>query len=303
MDDITLNASKRLASLVSWYREMGVGDFVDDVPVDWLTRNDNGPGAHFKAPVTLGSPNPSLRPVSMTGSGTASGSSTPASAPQSRSALPTAPRRPLAQAPLQAPSPRGPSPGAGVVEHVNAASLNELRKQLEAFEGCGLSATAKNLCFYRGNPSARLMIVGEAPGPDEDRSGEPFVGPPGELLDLILAAIGLSSSDVHLTNLVYWRPPGNRKPSAREIAACAPFLRRQIDLVSPRALLVLGDTAARTLLRAEDGIMKTRGKWLEVNGEAGVIPARATLDPAYVLRVPASKRQVWQDFLEVKARL
>src|SRR5262249_49931557 len=118
-----------------------------------------------------------------------------------------------------------------------ATSLDDLRKRLARFDGCGLKATAKNLCFYRGSPATRLMIIGEAPGRDEDLEGRPFVGRAGQLLDKMLAAIGLGEADVHITNIVYWRPPGNRTPTPQEALVCRPFLERQIELVGPRLIL------------------------------------------------------------------
>ncbi len=180
---------------------------------------------------------------------------------------------------------------------VEAATLTELAAALEAFEGCALKTTAKNLCLFRGAEKARVMLIGEAPGREEDLEGKPFAGPPGELLDRMLAAISLGEADVHLTNLVYWRPPGNRKPTVQEVAACAPFLSRQIELVAPDVIVVLGDAAARQMFSTSDGIMKVRGKWREIDVAGCKIKAIATLDPAYVLRVPASKRQVWKDLL------
>src|SRR5262249_9753130 len=129
-----------------------------------------------------------------------------------------------------------------------AATLPELAATLERFEGCGLKATAKNLCFYRGPPRARLMLIGEAPGREEDLAGKPFVGRAGQLLDKMLAAIGLSDADVHITNIVYWRPPGNRTPTPLEAEACRPFLERQVELVAPELLVLLGGAAAKHVL-------------------------------------------------------
>lgn len=184
-----------------------------------------------------------------------------------------------------------------------AASLAELARELQAFEGCNLKATAKSLCLYRGAETAPLMIIGEAPGRDEDLAGKPFVGPAGQLLDRMLAAISLDESSVHITNVVYWRPPGNREPTPQETLACAPFLARQIELVAPKVILLMGGSAAKQLLATADGIMKLRGKWREIDAGGRMVPAMATLHPAYVLRAPASKRQVWRDLLAVRATL
>lgn len=192
------------------------------------------------------------------------------------------------------------SPGGGVPVKVEAATLTALGEALAQFEGCSLKATAKSLCLFRGAEKARIMVIGEAPGRDEDHAGQPFVGQPGQLLDRMLGAISLSPSDVHMTNLVYWRPPGNRKPTAQEVAACAPFLIRQIELVEPQILVLLGEATARQMLGSSEGIMKLRGKWRDAGIGGRSIKAIATLDPAYVLRAPSSKRQVWRDLLAIK---
>lgn len=178
-----------------------------------------------------------------------------------------------------------------------AASLSDLRARLEDFKGCGLKATAKTLCFFRGAERARLMLIGEAPGREEDLSGVPFVGPAGQLLDKMLAAIGLSDADVHITNTVYWRPPGNRTPSPQETLACRPFLDRQIELVQPDVIGLLGGAAANTVLGVPGGIMKLRGSWREIEVAGRRIKVMATLHPAFLLRSPANKRQAWRDML------
>ena len=145
-----------------------------------------------------------------------------------------------------------------------AATLDELAATLADFDGCSLKATAKNLCFYRGAPKARLMLIGEAPGRDEDLEGKPFVGRAGQLLDKMLAAIGLSEADVHITNIVYWRPPGNRTPTPQEAQVCRPFLERQVELVAPELVVLLGGAAAKHVLDVAEGIMRIRGKWREL---------------------------------------
>ena len=145
-----------------------------------------------------------------------------------------------------------------------ATTLDELGARLAAFDGCSLKATAKNLCFYRGLPKARLMLVGEAPGRDEDLEGKPFVGRAGQLLDKMLAAIQLTEQDVHITNIVYWRPPGNRTPTPQEAQVCRPFLERQVELVAPDLIVLLGGAAAKHLLEVADGIMRIRGKWRDI---------------------------------------
>jgi DNA polymerase len=185
----------------------------------------------------------------------------------------------------------------------NAASLDALAATLAGFEGCTLKATAKNLCFYRGAAQARLMIVGEAPGRDEDMEGRPFVGRAGQLLDKMLAAIGLTEADVHITNIVYWRPPGNRTPTPLEAQVCRPFLERQIELVAPELIVALGGAAAKHLFDVADGIMRVRGKVRDIEIGSHRARAIATLHPAYLLRTPGAKRLAWRDLLAIRALL
>ncbi len=196
-----------------------------------------------------------------------------------------------------------PSPLSGRRLGGEAATLAELEALVAAFDGCALKRTAKSLCFKRGSDTARIMLIGEAPGRDEDLQGRPFVGRAGQLLDRMLAAIGLDEADVYITNTVYWRPPGNRTPSPEEIQACAPFLARQIELLSPRMLVLLGGAAAKTLLGVSEGIMRLRGKWLTYNCAVGDVPALATLHPAFLLRQPEQKRLAWRDLMLLKAAL
>lgn len=180
-----------------------------------------------------------------------------------------------------------------------AGSIEEVREALEAFDGCALKATATNLCLFDGNPAAEIMIVGEAPGAQEDRQGKPFVGPAGQLLDRMLAAIGLDRRTVYITNLLYWRPPGNRNPTPGELAACQPFLERQIEIIQPKLLLLVGGMSAKTLLNRSEGILKLRGRWADYHHPClpHPIPALPTLHPAYLLRQPAQKREAWRDLL------
>src|ERR1043166_7108314 len=181
-----------------------------------------------------------------------------------------------------------------------AATLAELEALIAAFEGCALKRTAKSLCFARGSSEARLMLIGEAPGRDEDLQGKPFVGRAGQLLDLMLTAIGLSESEVYITNTVYWRPPGNRTPTPEEVEACAPFLARQIELLAPKILVLLGGAAAKNILGVTEGIMRLRGKLLSYPCVVGPITTLATLHPAYLLRNPEAKRYAWRALLMVK---
>ena len=227
------------------------------------------------------------------------------------------PRMPPAEPtrPGLAPEPLAPSGGAAPLTPLpgmdarriarSCRTIADIAQALETFEGCPLKATASRLCLFDGNPEARLMLIGEAPGAEEDRLGKPFVGPSGRLLDRMLAWVGLDRSQVYITNVIFWRPPGNRPPTASELAACLPFLERQIALVAPELLLFLGGLAARTLLGLQEGVTRLRGReflYRNTDLERGV-PAYVTYHPAYLLRQPAQKRFFWRDLLQVAARL
>ena len=185
------------------------------------------------------------------------------------------------------------------------ATLAELRAAIAGFEGCALRDTATSLVFSDGNPAARIMLVGEAPGAEEDRAGLPFVGASGQLLDRMLGSIGLDRTQVLITNILPWRPPGNRTPSEAEVAACLPFLLRHIALVAPEMLLLLGATAVRAITGNTQGIRRLRGQWqsLVVPGLEHPVPALPTFHPAYLLRTPLAKREAWADLLEFRGRL
>ncbi len=249
--------------------------------LDWLGRGDVAPAREFAwpgrdpAPPATAPPPTQLRP-------------TPAAPPQPR------PQTRLAPA-------NGDSEARRLAR--SAITLADLEAALSRFDGCALKATAKNLCFYRGAPKARLMLIGEAPGRDEDLEGKPFVGRAGQLLDKMLAAIDLKEADVHITNIVYWRPPGNRTPTPQEAVACRPFLERQIELVEPRFVVALGGAAAKEVLGVAEGIMRLRGKWRTMTVEGRSYKALATLHPAYLLRTPAAKQLAWHDLLTIRAEL
>ncbi len=186
-----------------------------------------------------------------------------------------------------------------------ARNLAELKAALEAFDGCPLKATAMNLVLADGNPGARIMLVGEGPGAEEDRKGLPFVGASGQLLDRMLACVGLDREQVYITNMLFWRPPGNRTPTASEIAACLPFVERHIELVNPDYLMLIGGMSAKTLLGRNEGILRLRGHW-QAYQHAGLsrpIPALPSLHPAYLLRQPQQKRLAWRDLLSLKRAL
>ncbi|NKB44827.1 MAG: uracil-DNA glycosylase [Alphaproteobacteria bacterium] len=186
-----------------------------------------------------------------------------------------------------------------------ATNLDELRAAVEAFDGCSLKSTAKSTVFADGNPDGRLMVIGEAPGGDEDRQGLPFVGVSGKLLDLMLESIGFTRDTAYITNVIPWRPPGNRKPTPEEVALCVPFLERHVALVQPEVILMVGGLSAKTLLNRTEGITRLRGRWEAVATPDldTPIPAIATFHPAYLLRSPQQKRLVWRDLLAVKEKL
>lgn len=224
-------------------------------------------------------------------------------------------RLPLAPAPMMAPT---TTPVAALLAQEEAAqsaraaaagarTLKQLRAALEAFDGCGLKRTASQLVFDDGNPQIKIMFIGDPPGADEDRQGVPFAGRPGQLLDRMLASIGLERAQVYLANIVPWRPPGNRDPSPQEMAICQPFIRRQIALVNPDILVTLGAAAPQTLFGMKEAIARVRGTWFdfEIEGDEGprIIKALASLHPAYLLRTSRAKREAWKDLRALKKAL
>ena len=233
----------------------------------------------------------------------------------SRSAGRPAPRQatPAAARVVASPANDKPPPAAPASERVlsarqiaaGAPDLVALRQAVEQFDGCPLKATATRLCFADGNPGAQVMMIGEAPGLEEDRQGKPFVGASGQLLDRMLARIGLDRQQVYITNTVFWRPPGNRTPTTVEVAICQPFLERQIELIGPKLLMLVGASAASVLLGRQEGVTKLRGRWLEYQPSfAGPpIPALVTFHPAYLLRQPLQKKLVWRDLLSLRTEL
>ncbi|MBU1346574.1 MAG: uracil-DNA glycosylase [Alphaproteobacteria bacterium] len=186
-----------------------------------------------------------------------------------------------------------------------ADTMEALAQAAAGFKGCELVGMGARGCvFGRGDPQAPVLVVGEAPGAEEDAAGEPFVGRAGKLLDKMLAAAGLADK-VYITNTVFWRPPGNRTPTPQEQAVCAPFVERAMFLMKPRAVLLVGGAAAKAVLKTDEGIMRTRGQWREWRLAEGDVsaPAIATLHPAFLLRQPQAKRQAWADMLALAARV
>ena len=184
-----------------------------------------------------------------------------------------------------------------------AKTLDELIAAIEGFEGSPVKATANRTVIFDGNPDSGVMIIGEAPGAEEDRQGKPFVGAAGRLLDQMLAAIGLDRDHAYITNVFFWRPPGNRTPTPQEIALCQPFVRRHVELVRPKAILAMGGTSAKSLFDTDTGITRLRGQWKDVAYGTVTVPTLASFHPAYLLRQPAQKRLSWEDLLAFKARV
>ena len=254
-----------IRQLLAFYLEAGVDCALTDEPVDRLAEPDAPPAAVVARESARLS---SLREMPAT--------------------IPAVPRSEIA-----------PAPEAAIASAREAArtapSLEALRALLENFDGCALKHTATRLVFSDGNPEARIMFVGEAPGRDEDIEGLPFVGRSGKLLDRMIAAIGLDRSKAYIANVIPWRPPGNRTPTPQETQICLPFIQRQIELVNPDVLVTLGNPSTQTLLSTREGIMRTRGRWFDYDTGTRTIRAMATFHPAYLLRSPSYKRMSWQD--------
>lgn len=257
------------AAVLAWYVEMGVDVAVEDEPVDRLKPTEK---VQSRANATAAT-------VEMT---TRSDAIQPTAIPVPASGETALAARDVAK---------------------SANTLEQLREALEGFDGCNLKLTATQLVFGDGNADARVMLVGEAPGRDEDIQGLPFVGRSGQLLDRMLAAIGLDRTSVYIANVVPWRPPGNRTPTPQETAICRPFVERQIELVDPDFLVCLGGAAAKELMNTAEGILRLRGSWRDYDTGTRSIRAMATLHPAYLLRQPLQKRLAWRDLLTLKAAL
>jgi DNA polymerase len=265
---MTVESAPTIQQLLAFYLEAGVDCALTDEPVDRLADPDL---------VMASSQTPVVKPFTATA---------PIAAPRGEAAL---------------------APEAAILSAREAArtapTLDELRALLENFEGCALKSTATRLVFADGNPQARIMFVGEAPGREEDLEGLPFVGRSGKLLDRMIGAIGLDRTNAYIANVIPWRPPGNRTPTPQETQICLPFIQRQIELVNPDVLVTLGNPSTQTLLGKREGIMKTRGKWFEYDTGTRVIRALATFHPAYLLRSPSYKRMAWQDLRAIAKAL
>lgn len=262
-------------ALLEWYADAGVDEAVDDKPVN-----------HFAAPAKQ-----EVKPAMTTLKQTVN-----------RSANPKA-EVPVARA---APTPVIAASTANATARVLADqchSLEQLRDAVMNFEGCELKKTATKTVFSDGNPNAQVMIIGEAPGEQEDIQGIPFCGPSGKLLDKVLASIGLTRAEnLYISNTVFWRPPGNRQPTPEESASCQPFVEKHIALINPKLLLLAGGVATMALLKMDTAVSKLRGKFYEYNNPylATPIPVVITYHPSYLLRSPGQKRLAWQDMLLIK---
>jgi DNA polymerase len=267
-----------------WLIEAGADEAIGERPVDRFAEAD-----------------PEVRPAPPREAARRTPAPPPAASARVQSNLASAavPARSEAAAPAAAENPSARAAAAA------ARTLAELEAALRAFDGCPLKHTATNLVFADGNPEARIMLVGEAPGADEDRVGKPFVGVSGQLLDRMLASIGLDRTTTYITNVIFWRPPGNRQPTPAEVAACLPFVERHIELVAPDVLVLVGGASAKTLLARSEGITRLRGRWFQFESSAmpRPVPALPIYHPAYLLRQPAQKREAWRDLLTLQEAL
>ena len=273
--------------LLEWYLEAGVDETIGDAPVN---RYLDPPA--IRATASAARNTPPLAPAPPRGSAPPSHGmeDAPSAAPARAPAKPAAADQALQSAWSLAAS---------------AMTVEELRRALEGFDGCGLKKTATNLVLGDGNPEARVILIGEAPGAEEDRQGLPFVGASGRLLDRMLGSIGLDRTQVYISNTVFWRPPGNRNPTTMEMAICMPFVERLIELVDPEILVALGGAAAKVLLAQNVGIGKLRGRWFAYSTPRLPRPVEATavFHPAYLLRSATHKGEAWHDLLEIKRKL
>jgi DNA polymerase len=277
-----------LETLLNWYLAAGADEAIGDVPIDRLA----APGRP-----------PELAKTSIQ------------EAPPLKTAIPPPPDRlppvrppPASAAPARGLGPDSPAAAIAAAREVaaSAPTLDALRQAVDAFEGCALRRTATQTVFADGVPESRVVFIGEAPGADEDRIGRPYVGVSGQLLDRMLATIGLDRArNAYIMNVLYWRPPGNRKPTDTEIAICRPFVERQIALIEPRLIVLVGGTASAGMIPGSAGITRIRGQWvtLPVTGLDAPVPAMPMYHPSFLLRSPERKRESWTDLLSIKSKL
>ena len=291
MGDATHDHRKTAAQILDWYHESGVDIALDEAPHD---RFAEGRLAQQKLQSQR---SPAATPDVSQHVPAATGSRHTVSAPETK--------RP--HAPLQPATLHIVPPDVAIAEAkrlaAEARSLMELRTAMLGFEGCSLKASASQLVFGEGNPRTRFMLIGEPPAREEDIAGLPFVGPAGRLLDRMIAAMSLKRGDLYLANVIPWRPPGNRMPTAAEIAMCQPFIERQIELIAPDVLLCLGNLSAQMLLDARTGIARFRGTWCNYRCGDRLIKGIASFHPGFLLSQPSQKRLAWQDLMLVMEQL
>ncbi len=303
LDGWTGDALAALRLLLAW----GADECLDEHPLDRTVARPELPPSRPAAAQARAAPPPDVRAAPHPGTppAPARGPGPPPAPPPSWSPS-AAPARPATPRPEAGFLPGLASPASRAQTAAAAArTVAELREALAGFDGCPLSATAGSLVFSDGNPDSGLMLIGEAPGAEEDRGGRPFSGVSGKLLDRMLGSIGLDRSKVLLTNVIPWRPPGNRTPTDAEVLTCLPFLHRHIALLRPRRLLLVGGLAAKTLIGTSTGIRRLRGRWADVAVPGLDTPVRALpmLHPAYLLRTPGAKREAWADLLLLREDL
>jgi DNA polymerase len=270
-----------LESLLRWYVAMGVDAAIAEEPRDHFADVEIAKAETAPAPEpTRPAPRPALTPPASAGLG--------------------APPRPAAEAP---PASAETLIRAASERAAAAQNLDALRQAWEGFEGCALAATASRMILSAGTPGSRVMLIGAAPGSDDERQGEAFAGPAGRLVDAMLASIGLSRETVYLANLIPWRPPGNRPPTPLEAALCLPFARRHIALANPAIILCLGERAAQVLLDTRETLSRLRGRWHAYEGEDGPVRLAVTFSPDYLLSQPLQKRRAWRDLLDLALAL
>ncbi len=280
--------------VLKWYLDAGVDEAMGEQPLDRYALRKDAQAQRAEAAQAM------LKEAQSAHDQSSAPSSTPVlTSPSGRAGSVPVPVRPADAVDVQ-------KALKEAVERAGAAkNLDELRTALENFDGCGLKKNAMNLVFGDGNPQARIVLIGEAPGADEDRQGVPFVGASGQLLDKMLASIGLDRSNVFLSNTVFWRPPGNRSPNAGEISVCLPFVERLIEIIDPFVLISVGGPATHSLLTQQGSISRLRGRWFtyETPRMSHPIAARAIYHPLHLLGTPAHKRQTWLDLIAIKAKL
>ncbi|MDI4663334.1 uracil-DNA glycosylase [Xanthobacter autotrophicus] len=292
---MTLTPRDDLADILAFYQEAGVDVAVGEAPVNRFAESAAEQTRARRPPAVQVPDTPS--PHGIVGRPQAAAARpTPTAPPRSNAASASGASALVTQPPDEAVM-------SAREAARNAESLDALRAILDGFDGCALKRTASRLVFADGNPQAKVMFVGEAPGRDEDQQGLPFVGRSGRLLDLMMAAIGLDRTSAYIANVIPWRPPGNRTPTPQETAVCLPFIKRQIELADPDILVCLGGPSAQALLATTEGITKLRGRFMDYETGTRTIRAIATFHPAYLLRTPLGKRLAWRDMLAVEAAL